>query len=197
VDAVARYTIDGVRSKIQVISEGFVSKALQGAAAILVIFAVAGNASAKLGIKSPAFANGGSIPAKYTCDAQNPPNPPLAFSGVPKKAKSLVLIVEDPDVPTNLMPSGLFDHWIVVDIAPNTKGFAEGQGAQGVNGMGKAGYVGPCPPDREHRYFFALYALDTKVGAAKIGSRADFEKGMQGHILEKAEYMGRYLKAKK
>jgi Raf kinase inhibitor-like YbhB/YbcL family protein len=172
-------------------------RTLKGAAVLLAIFAMGGNASAKLGIKSSAFANGGSIPAKYTCDAQNPPNPPLAFSGVPKNAKSLVLIVEDPDVPKNLMPTGLFDHWIVVDIAPTSKGFAEGQGAQGVNGMGKAGYVGPCPPDREHRYFFALYALDTKVGDAKIASRADFESSMKAHIIEKAEYMGKYPKAKK
>ena len=172
-------------------------RTLKGAAVLLAIFAMGGSASAKLAIKSAAFANGGSIPAKYTCDAQNPPNPPLAFSGVPKKAKSLVLIVEDPDVPKNLMPTGLFDHWIVVDIAPNSKGFAEGKGAQGVNGMGKPGYIGPCPPDREHRYFFALYALDTKVGDAKIASRADFESSMKAHIIDKAEYMGKYLKAKK
>jgi Raf kinase inhibitor-like YbhB/YbcL family protein len=170
---------------------------VQFAAVVLTVLVAGGNASAKLTIKSPAFPSGGSIPAKYTCDAQNPPNPPLAFSGVPKKAKSLVLIVEDPDVPKNLMPTGLFDHWIVVDLAPDTKGIAEGQGAQGVNGAGKAGYIGPCPPDREHRYFFALYALDTKVGDAKVTSRADFEASMKDHIIEKAEYMGRYMKAQK
>lgn len=173
------------------------SRVLQFAAVLLAGVVISGTASAKMTIKSSAFANGGSIPAKYTCDVQNPPNPPLAFSGVPKKAKSLVLIIEDPDVPKNLVPTGLFDHWIVVDLAPDTKGIAEGQGAQGVNGMGKAGYVGPCPPDREHRYFFTLYALDTKVGDMKITSRADFEAKMKDHILEKAEYMGRYPKAKK
>lgn len=173
------------------------SKVLQFVAVLFVVLMIGGTASAKLTIKSAAFANGASIPAKYTCDAQNPPNPPLAFSGVPKKAKTLVLIVEDPDVPKNLMPTGLFDHWIVVDIPTSSKGFAEGQGAQGVNGMGKPGYVGPCPPDREHRYFFTLYALDTKVGDTKIASRADFEAAMKAHILEKAEYMGRYEKAKK
>lgn len=173
------------------------SRTLKFVALVLTVFVIAGNASAKLTIKSTAFASGGSIPAKYTCDAQNPPNPPLAFAGVPKKAKSLVLIVEDPDVPKNLMPTGLFDHWIVVDIAPNTKGFAEGKGPAGMNGMGKTGYIGPCPPDREHRYFFTLYALDAKVGDAKIANRMDFETSMKEHILEKAEYMGKYNKAKK
>ena len=180
-------------------SEAFVSRlrVLQFVAALAVVLLIGGTASAKLTIKSSAFSSGGAIPAKYTCDAQNPPNPPLAFSGVPKKAKSLVLIVEDPDVPKNLVPTGLFDHWIVVDIPTDTKGYAEGQGPQGVNGAGKTGYIGPCPPDREHRYFFTLYALDTKVGDAKIASRADFENSMKAHILEKAEYMGRYEKQKK
>jgi Raf kinase inhibitor-like YbhB/YbcL family protein len=167
----------------------------QCTALFLAILVIGGNASAKLAITSTAFPNGGSIPAKYTCDAQNPPNPPLAFSGVPKNAKSLVLIVEDPDVPVNLTPTGLFEHWIVVDIPPDSKGFAEGRGAQGVNGTGGAGYIGPCPPDREHRYFFALYALDTQVGNAKVTSRKDFEAAMKAHIIEKAEYMGKYPKA--
>jgi Raf kinase inhibitor-like YbhB/YbcL family protein len=173
------------------------SRMFQCTAALLAILVIGGNASAKLTITSPAFPNGGSIPAKYTCDAQNPPSPPLTFGGVPKNAKTLVLIVEDPDVPTSIMATGLFVHWIVVDLPPDSKGFKEGQGAQGINGMGKAGYIGPCPPDREHRYFFALYALDTKVGDAKITSRKDFEESMKPHIIEKAEYMGKYVKAKK
>jgi hypothetical protein len=148
-------------------------------------------------ISSTAFPAGGSIPAKYTCDAQNPPNPPLAFAGVPQNAKSLVLIVEDPDVPKSLMPTGIFVHWIVPDIATTSKGFAEGQGPKGTNGMGQAGYIGPCPPDREHRYFFTLYALDAPVGTAKITDRKGFEDSMKSHIVAKAEYMGRYEKAKK
>ena len=85
----------------------FRSRVLQFGAVLLAVLVIGGTASAKLTIKSSAFSSGGSIPAKYTCDAQNPPNPPLAFSGVPKKAKSLVLIVEDPDVPKNLVPTGL------------------------------------------------------------------------------------------
>lgn len=172
-------------------------KVFQFAALALAVLVIGGNASAQMQIKSSAFQSGGSIPAKYTCDAPNPPNPPLEFSGIPKNAKSLVLIVEDPDVPKSMMPTGIFIHWIVPDIDPASKGIAEGQGAQGTNGMGKSGYVGPCPPDREHRYFFALYALDAKVGAAKITSRMDFEDSMKSHILAKAEYMGKYNKAKK
>jgi Raf kinase inhibitor-like YbhB/YbcL family protein len=170
---------------------------LQGTAALMTILVLGATASAQMKISSSAFTNGGSIPARYTCDATNPPNPPLAFSGVPKKAKSLVLIVEDPDVPTSLMPSGLFVHWIVTDISPASKGFKSGQGAQGVNGMGKTGYVGPCPPDREHRYFFGLYALDTKMGKVKINSRASFQDVMKAHIIQSAEYMGKYEKAKR
>lgn len=158
---------------------------------------VAATASAKMEITSSAFANGASIPSKYTCDVPMPPNPPLAFAGVPAKAQSLVLIMEDPDVPKNLMPSGVFDHWMVWDISAASKGIKEGDSKQGINGMGKAGYVGPCPPDREHRYFFHLYALDIKLGDTKIADRKELEDAMKGHILEKADLMGRYNKIKK
>lgn len=172
-------------------------RTFQYAAVALAILVLGGTASAQMKISSSAFTDGGSIPAKYTCDAQNPPNPPLAFSGVPAKAKSLVLIVEDPDVPKAMMPTGIFVHWIVPDISAASKGIVEGQGAQGTNGMGKAGYVGPCPPDREHRYFFTLYAMDAPVGSAKITDRKSFEDSMKAHIVAKAEYMGKYNKAQK
>ncbi len=115
------------------------------------VLLLCGTASAQMKISSSAFSEGGSIPAKYTCDAQNPPNPPLTFAGVPATAKSLVLIMEDPDVPKTMIPSGIFVHWIVSDIATSSRGFAEGQGPAGTNGMGETGDVGPCPPDREHR----------------------------------------------
>lgn len=172
-------------------------KLFQLVAIAVVMFVVSLNASAKIGIKSSAFAAGASIPSKFTCDAQNPPNPPLQFTGVPKEAKSLVLIMYDPDVPKTLMPSGNFDHWMVWDLAPDSKGIKEGDSAQGLNGMGKAGYVGPCPPDREHRYFFHIYALDTKLAGAKILNRKDLEDAMKGHIIEDAELMGKYEKMKK
>ena len=166
-------------------------------ATALAVIVFAASASAKMQITSSAFANGALIPSKYTCDGQMPPNPPLAFSGVPAKAQSLVVIMEDPDVPKNLMPSGVFDHWLVWDISPTSKGIKEGDSAQGINGMGKPGYVGPCPPDREHRYFFHLYALDVKLSGAKITNRKELEDAMKGHVIGQADLMGRYNKMKK
>ena len=155
-----------------------------------------GLTAATLQITSTAFAANGAIPSKYTCDGQGM-NPPLAFSGVPAKTQSLVLIVDDPDVPKNLMPSGVFDHWLIWDLAPTSKGFAEGEGKGGINGAGQQGFMGPCPPDREHRYFFKLYALDTKLTGAKIANKKDLETAMNGHIIEKAELIGRYERTAK
>ena len=152
--------------------------------------------AATLQIGSSAFAPNGAIPSKYTCDGQGM-NPPLSFAGVPPKTQSLVLIVDDPDVPKNLMPSGVFDHWLVWDLESTSKGFAEGEGKGGINGMGQEGFMGPCPPDREHRYFFKLYALDTKLTGVKIANKADLETAMNGHIIEKAELIGRYVRTGK
>src|SRR5271154_2219041 len=95
-------------------------KTFQLAAITMAMLVISLNASAKIGIKSSSFAAGASIPAKYTCDAQNPPNPDLQFTGVPENAKSLVLVMYDPDVPKNLIPTGNFDHWLVWDIAPDS-----------------------------------------------------------------------------
>lgn len=145
-------------------------------------------------ITSPAFSEGQIIPQRYTCDGGNI-SPSLSFEIIPKNAKSLALIMDDPDVPKNLRPSGVFDHWIVFDIPPETKGIGEGSilpGIYGANGRGEAAYTGPCPPDREHRYFFKLYALDT-VLALKQGAAKDEVLGaMEGHIIEEAQLMGRY-----
>jgi Raf kinase inhibitor-like YbhB/YbcL family protein len=176
-----------------------VRKPFQSATVVaLAMLVFSTSASAKIGIKSSAFAQGASIPSKYTCDASpTAPNPPLQFTGVPANAKSLVLIIEDPDVPKTMIPTGVFDHWLVWDIAPDSKGIKEGDTAQGLNGTGKPGYYGPCPPDREHRYFFHLYALDEKLGDAKIANRKDLEDAMKGHIIDQAELMGRYNKIKK
>jgi Raf kinase inhibitor-like YbhB/YbcL family protein len=152
---------------------------------------------ATLQITSSAFPANGAIPSKYTCDGQSI-NPPLAFSLIPPKTQSLVLIVDDPDVPKNLMPSGVFDHWLIWDLPADSKGIAEAapEAKRGINGMGQAGYVGPCPPDREHRYFFKLYALDTKLTGAKIANKADLEAAMKGHVLDQAELIGRYERGK-
>jgi Raf kinase inhibitor-like YbhB/YbcL family protein len=149
-----------------------------------------------LSISSPAFKPGGNIPSKFTCDAPKPVNPELVFSGVPAKAQALVLIMSDPDVPKSMVPSGEFVHWLVWDIAPTAKGIAEGAGTNGINGTGKPGYLGPCPPDKSHRYFFRLYAVDKKIDAP-IKQKADLEKAMEGHIIQQAELMANYEKVKK
>lgn len=147
-------------------------------------------------ISSPAFADNQSIPLKYSCEGQSI-NPPLEFSGVPEAAKSLALIMDDPDVPKNLLPSGLFVHWVVFNMPASTAGIAENSippGVQGNNGAGKAAYTGPCPPDRQHRYFFKLYALDGMLDLPSGASKEDVEKAMQGHIIEQSELIGLYNK---
>jgi Raf kinase inhibitor-like YbhB/YbcL family protein len=160
-------------------------------ASVLSICAAVALSAQGMRITSPAFDNNGSIPAKFTCDGAGM-NPALQFSGVPAAAKSLALIVEDPDVPKNLKPDGLFEHWLIWDIAPDSKGFAEGAGKGGINETGSAGFMGPCPPDREHRYFFKLFALDVKLTGAKISTKADLDKAMAGHIISQAELVGLY-----
>lgn len=151
-----------------------------------------------LKITSSAFKSGELIPAKYSCDADKV-NPALAFSGVPASAKSLALIVDDPDVPKTMIPSGEFVHWLVWDISPASKGIAEADksaATMGLNGTGKPGYYPMCPPDREHRYFFKLYALDKMLSDAKITNKAELLAAMQGHIVGQAELTGRYPKKK-
>ena len=147
-------------------------------------------------IKSSAFAVGGVIPIKYTCEGDNV-NMPLEFSDVPGEAKSLVMLMDDPDVPKNLKPDGMFDHWVIYNMPPETRSILENSeppGLEGKHGAGNQGYTGPCPPDREHRYFFKLYALDAMLDIPAGPTKADVEAAMQGHILDQAELMARYTK---
>src|SRR3989344_8435183 len=139
-------------------------------------------------IESTAFAHNGDIPSKYTCDGENI-NPPLVFAEVPKEARSLTLIMHGPDVPTNLRPDRNFDHWVVFNIPPETT-IGEGELAPGVYGLhtrGKPEYYGPCPPDREHRYFFKLYALDSTLSLPGGSTKAEVEAVMEGHVLGQTE----------
>ncbi|MBI4272891.1 YbhB/YbcL family Raf kinase inhibitor-like protein [Candidatus Uhrbacteria bacterium] len=145
-------------------------------------------------ISSTAFAHNASIPAKYTCDGSDI-NPPLQFSDIPPEAKSLVLLMDDPDVPKSVRTDGMWDHWIVWNIPPTTTLIAEGKapaGTIGKSSFGEQSYGGPCPPDREHRYFFKLYALDTMLDLPAGSSKTEVEKVMEGHILVQAILMGRY-----
>jgi Raf kinase inhibitor-like YbhB/YbcL family protein len=142
-------------------------------------------------ISATAFEDGGNIPAKYTCDGENI-SPPLRFSDVPAAAKSLALIVEDPDA-----PRGTFVHWIVWGMAPNTRESAEdrvpGEALEIENGFGREGYGGPCPPSGMHRYYFRLFALDTND--LPPPDARQFHQAVSGHILEEAILMGRYQRA--
>ena len=152
------------------------------------------NISKTMTITSSAFEHNGKIPKKYTCDGENV-NPPLAISGVPEGAKSLVLIMDDPDA-----PSGTFTHWILYDIDPKIKGIPERIGDEigiaGETSFGKIGYGGPCPPPgKPHRYFFKLYALDfglPPIDYKTPPQKEDIESGMEGHILAQAELIGIY-----
>ena len=146
-------------------------------------------------LTSTAFAEGGTIPPEFTCDGANK-QPPLAFEAVPAEAKSLVLIMEDPDVPKDLMPEGVFDHLVAFNIPPKTEGIKETDasvpGTLGNNTAGQAAYTGPCPPDREHRYFFRLYALDTQLALKKGATKKEVLEAMEGHAIAKAELMAKY-----
>lgn len=143
-------------------------------------------------IASTAFADNAAIPAKYSCQGDDV-NPPLSFSDVPQNAKSLVLILDDPDA-----PGGTFTHWVVYNIPPQTTSIDESStppGMQAQNSFGKEAYGGPCPPSGTHHYHFKLYALDEQLsfGEPAPGKTA-VEKAMQGHIIEQAELIGLFSK---
>lgn len=150
----------------------------------------------RMQLSSPAFNDGEQIPTQYTCDGANV-SPPLQITDVPTGTKSLALIMWDPDVPKNLRSDGNFDHWIVFNIPPTITEISEdvrNLGVLGVNTRGDSAYVGPCPPDREHRYFFRLYALDTVLSLDSEKTKGDLEQAMAGHILDQATLIGRYVR---
>lgn len=151
---------------------------------------VEGKDMSSLKISSPAFRHNGTIPTKFTCDGDDI-SPALAIEGVPEGARSLALIVDDPDA-----PSKTWVHWVVWNIDPKTEVIAEGgvpKGAlQGMNDFRKLDYGGPCPPSGTHRYFFKLYALDTVLHLAKGATKAELEQTMKGHIIDQAELIGLY-----
>ena len=147
-------------------------------------------------LTSAAFIEGAAIPAKYTCDAKNV-SPPLKWIGVPAGAKSLVLIVDDPDA-----PGGTWVHWVLYDLPATTSELGEdlpksqyiaGGAKQGLNDFKHLGYGGPCPPrGNPHRYFFKLYALDVLLDLKPGLTKQDLEHAMDKHILAQARLMGTY-----
>jgi Raf kinase inhibitor-like YbhB/YbcL family protein len=151
-------------------------------------------------LTSSAFEENGSIPAKYTCDGNRFLSPPLSIAGVPQGAASLVLIVDDPDAPKELVPSGAFTHWMLFNIPPDATEIPEGEqvGQAGANERGDAKYTGPCPPPEyepsEHRYVFTLHALDAELDLPEGASRADLEHALTPHEIERTALVGRYAR---
>jgi Raf kinase inhibitor-like YbhB/YbcL family protein len=153
-----------------------------------------------LKLTSSVFEHNTRMPALYACDSDNI-SPPLSIEGVPEGTISLALIVDDPDIPQKFKDErGIdsVDHWSLFNIDPNVTDIDEGEapGVQGVNGRGNNEYMGPCPPPEfeptEHRYFFKLFALDTKLQTPEGATKAEILQGLEGHILEKTELIGLY-----
>ena len=140
-------------------------------------------------LSSPEFENNKFIPSRLTCEGEDV-NPALVIENIHSDAKSLALIMDDPDA-----PMGTWVHWVVYDI-PVTSRIDEDSipGKQGINDFRRLNYGGPCPPSGTHRYYFKIYALDKELGLKEGVSKKALEKAMEGHILDKAELVGLYKK---
>jgi Raf kinase inhibitor-like YbhB/YbcL family protein len=146
-------------------------------------------------LTSTAFKEGQPIPRQYTCDGVNV-SPPLEWTGVPKTAKTVAIIADDPDA-----PSGTFVHWVLYNLPAENIGMVENLpptenlkagGFQGKNNFEKIGYGGPCPPSGTHRYFFKIYALDSELPLKAGATKAEVEKAMESHIVAQGQLMGTY-----
>ena len=148
----------------------------------------------ELTVLSAAFTMGAAIPQKYCCTTISPP---LAWSQVPPGTKSITVICDDPDA-----PSGDWVHWVLFNLPPDTQKLEEAvpskpqlpNGAiQGTTDYGRSGYDGPCPPPgRPHRYFFKVFALNTKLALDSSATKADLLEAMEGHILAQGQLMGKF-----
>lgn len=146
--------------------------------------------SMKFSLISPAFVDKGAMPRTYTCDGNDLIMPPLTISGTPEKAKSLTLIVDDPDA-----PGGVWVHGVLFNIPPDTQVLGEGKqppGVSGKNSWGGVGYKGPCPPSGTHRYVFTLYALDEELPLSAGADKAAVLSAMQGRVISEARLIGLY-----
>ncbi|MEZ5540656.1 MAG: YbhB/YbcL family Raf kinase inhibitor-like protein [Pseudomonadota bacterium] len=155
-----------------------------------------------LRLGSAAFVQGGEIPARYTCDGSNRA-PPLAWTGVPAAAHSLVLIVDDPDASDPDASHLPWVHWVLYNIPPTAHGLPEGCGPadlpsgtrEGSNSWKRTGYGGPCPPLGRHRYVHRLYALDSVLPDLQTPGKQAIENAMQGHVIAQAELIGTYRRS--
>ncbi len=156
-----------------------------------------------LTLRSPAFQLGGEIPSLFTCESRDV-SPELEWSGVPEGAKSLALIVDDPDAPDPKAPKRTYVHWVLYNLPPTAKGLTQGTSPrelpagtrEGTNDWQRTGYGGPCPPIGRHRYFFKLYALDEQLPDLGAATKAKLEAAMKGHVLGQAELVGTYQKTR-
>jgi Raf kinase inhibitor-like YbhB/YbcL family protein len=143
-------------------------------------------------LSSSGFTEGATIPPRFTCDGENVP-PPIQWDGKPSSAKSLVLILDDPDA-----PGGVFTHWIVYDLPAadvDSGRIVSGMAHEGKNDFGRTGYGGPCPPRGHgaHRYFFTLSAVDVaSLGLPAGASRQQVDAKLRGHVIATAKLMGKY-----
>jgi Raf kinase inhibitor-like protein, YbhB/YbcL family len=169
--------------------KAIIAGAIAIAVATTALFAAGG---ANMKITSSAFQEGGEIPSKFSRNGGNV-NPPLRIEGTPTSAKSLVLVVDDPDAPV-----GLFTHWLVWSIDPKTteipeKGVPKGA-VQGTNDYPNLGYGGPQPPSGTHRYYFKIFALDQTLDLRPGAKRLELDKAMSGHVVAQGQLMGRYTR---
>jgi len=145
-----------------------------------------------LTLTSDAFANGQSIPAKYSCVGKNI-SPAITWDEPPAGTKSFALIVDDPDA-----PMGTWVHWVLFNLPANARSLQENADSSamsaGKNSSGNLRYDGPCPPSGTHRYYFKLYALDTTIGLQPGATKEQVLKEMKGHILAQGELMGTFSK---
>ncbi len=144
-----------------------------------------------MSLTSPAFAEGAAIPLRFTCDGEDR-SPPLTWSDPPEGTRALALVMDDPDA-----PGGVFTHWLVYDLPADARSLAEGElpggGKQGENDFGRIGYGGPCPPRGEqHRYRFAIYALDAPLDLPPGARRAAVLEAIAGHALARGVLTGTY-----
>ncbi len=172
---------------------------LARAAFLLAFPAISAVAAMTFNIGSPAFQPNGAIPRRHTCDGKDV-SPPLSWSGVPAQAKSLALVVDDPDAPDPKAPQMTWVHWVLYNLPASAAGLPEGvrlgdlpRGTlEGRNDWQRTGYGGPCPPAGRHRYFFKLYALSEVLPDLGRPTKARLEKAMQGKIVARAEVVGTY-----
>lgn len=155
----------------------------------------------KFVLRSPAFEHGGAIPKRHTCDGDDT-SPSLSWSGIPEGARSLALLVDDPDAPDPKAPKMIWVHWVLYNMPANTTELPEGIDIEALPGSTRAGkndwqraeYGGPCPPIGRHRYFFKLFALDVELPDLGQPTKVELEQAMNDHVLDVATLIGTYMR---